>query len=145
MAQHGQLALRRLTLHYCQRGGSSRGAREFIERDIAEFARRNPLVEVHTRVRNGRHPYLQGLFPAHAARFEAAAGGSYQPDRADRTIELSVKNLPSEGVLAQIEQLRARTGKKAVRRLKKWWYSRHPSIQGVWKPGLFGSPSSAAE
>lgn len=147
MSKRGEWALRRLTLHYCRRGGSSKGVRDFIERGVAEFARRNPQIEVRTVVRNGRHPYLQGLYPGNHAAFESAGAG-YQPrvppHGPDRTVELGVKNMDADQVEEQCEVLRARSGHKSKPKLKKWWFSKHPSIQGMWRPGMFqeGSKSS---
>jgi len=140
MALRGQWALRRLTVHYCRNGGSSRGAREFIEGDLVTLARQNPHIDFRTVVRNGRHPYVQGLYPADLQRYEkAAAEGGYEPTERDRTLEVGVKNKTGEEVAAEVLVLRGRTGRKAFSnsKLKKWWFSQHPSIQGMWRPGMF--------
>jgi hypothetical protein len=62
MAKRGVFQLKELTLHYCRRGGSSEGTRQFIERDLAAWAAKNPQIEIRTQERNGRHPYLHGAY-----------------------------------------------------------------------------------
>jgi large subunit ribosomal protein L43 len=142
MAKRGVWALRQLTLHYCKNGGSSRGVREYIETGLVDFARQNPQIECRTVVRNGRHPYVQGLYPANLQAYEeAAANGTYEQTERDRTLETTVKNMLPEEVEQEMLALRARTGRKALSnsKLKKGWFSRHPSIQGMWAPGMFSS------
>ena len=66
MATRGIRQLQKLTLSYCEHGGSSRYVREFISSGkIVEYARANPQVQVAVEVSNGRHPnvtaeYLTG-------------------------------------------------------------------------------------
>lgn len=167
MAKRGEYCLRQLTLYYCRHGGSSRGIREFIETGVADFAKRNPQIEVRTSVRSNRHPYLMGFYPGDRRQ---SFGASYVPTRKqcipaplgrqnaflspapvapdatasrhaarDRSIELGCKNVDCAGVEELCESLRARSGAKSVStsKLKKWWFTQHPSIQGMWKPGMF--------
>ena len=143
MAKRGVWALRQLTLHYCKNGGSSRGVREFIETGLADFASQNPQIQCRTVVRNGRHPYVQGLYPMNIQAYEQAiaAEGTYERMDRDRTLETTVKNMLPEEVEQELWALRARTGRKALSnsKLKKGWFSRHPSIQGMWAPGMFSN------
>lgn len=58
MATRGVFQLRKLTVKYCEYGGSSKGAREFIRHRIVEFANKTPAAEVVTELRPGHHPYI---------------------------------------------------------------------------------------
>lgn len=58
MATRGVFQLRKLTVLYCEYGGSSKGAREFIRHQIVDFANKTPAAEVVTELRPGRHPYI---------------------------------------------------------------------------------------
>lgn len=62
MATRGVYQLKKLALVFCDWGGSSRGAREFIRQDIAGFARRTPDARVEATVRRNRHPVLIGTY-----------------------------------------------------------------------------------
>ena len=138
MAKRGEWALRQLTLHYCKHGGSSRGIREFIANGAADFARRNPQIEVRTAVRQNRHPFIDGFYPGDLRSF-VEQGARYEGCPRDRNVELGVKNSSAEDVLGKCEELRTRTGAKSVStsKLKKWWFTKHPSIQGMWTTGMF--------
>lgn len=62
MATRGVFQLRKLKIRYCDWGGSSRGARDFIRERIAYFARETPAAEIETEVKRGRHPCLVGEY-----------------------------------------------------------------------------------
>lgn len=149
MAKRGQWALRQLTLHYCKNGGSSRGVREYIESGLlVNFAKQNPQIELRTVVRNGRHPYVQGMYPTSLRAYEEGlASGAYEQTERDRTLERSVMNMMPEEVDEQVQELRARTGRKSLSnsKLRKGWFSQHPSIQGMWSPGMFAEASSGTQ
>ncbi|KAL3215746.1 hypothetical protein MRX96_051289 [Rhipicephalus microplus] len=52
--------LQRLTLTFCKTHGSSRFMREYIERDLVNFARDNPGVVVYLKPRRHRDPLHRG-------------------------------------------------------------------------------------
>ena len=77
------LQLRKLSLTFCEMGGSSTGMRcvvvlqrfsphasvliatvfrKFIENDVVDFARKNPSVEFEVYPINGRHPTLHAEY-----------------------------------------------------------------------------------
>lgn len=109
--------LQRLTLRYCQHGGSSLGMRQFIRSELAAFAEANPQLEVSTAVRNSKHPVVVGEYA-----------------RGDPRV-VDVKNTPPENVLKVCESLRNSKGKK-VAKVKYTVYSKAPSIQGEWRYGI---------
>ena len=50
MAIRGVVQLKQLSVRYCDYGGSSRGAREYIRERLIEWATSNPEVAVATEV-----------------------------------------------------------------------------------------------
>lgn len=83
--------------------------REFVERDLAGWAKQNSQVTVGFELRNGRHPYVQGLYLSH-----------------QRHRELSLKNMGRDDIRLQLDRLRDMTGHKSPSptQLKKWWFSK---------------------
>mmetsp|Transcript_9898 Transcript_9898/g.16282 ORF Transcript_9898/g.16282 Transcript_9898/m.16282 type:complete len:93 (-) Transcript_9898:225-503(-) len=62
MSKRGVWQLKRLTIFYCSRGGSSRGAREYIDTRLVDFAKSNPQLQIIAAIRNGRHPFVHGEY-----------------------------------------------------------------------------------
>lgn len=62
MATRGVFQLSKLRVHYCDCGGSSRGARDFIRHNAVKFAKENPATEVETVMKRGYHPFLFGEY-----------------------------------------------------------------------------------
>ncbi|KAL3215745.1 hypothetical protein MRX96_051289 [Rhipicephalus microplus] len=63
--------LQRLTLTFCKTHGSSRFMREYIERDLVNFARDNPGVVVYLKPRRHRDPLHRGRVPERPAGHDA--------------------------------------------------------------------------
>ncbi|XP_067022193.1 large ribosomal subunit protein mL43-like [Acropora muricata] len=114
--------LQRLVLNYCKHGGSSRGIREYIDKEIVEFATNNPEVTIYVRERNGKHPRIVANF---------INGNS-------KIVE--VKNKTPEEIEHWVERLRHESGVK-VQKIRKFWHTENPSIQGTWTPFLNKPPS----
>ncbi|CAM9638237.1 unnamed protein product, partial [Sphacelaria rigidula] len=62
MATRGVFQLSKLRIHYCDIGGSSRGARDFIKQHVVKFANETPAAEIQTVMKRGRHPFLFGEY-----------------------------------------------------------------------------------
>ena len=61
MATRGVWQLKKLTIRYCEHGGSSRHTRDIVKDSrFLEFVKENPQVEFHTEIKNGRHPIVIG-------------------------------------------------------------------------------------
>ncbi|KAM7440505.1 39S ribosomal protein L43 [Porites harrisoni] len=114
--------LQRLVLNYCQRGGSSRGIREYIDKNVVEFAKNNPEVTIYVRERNGKHPRIVANF---------INGNS-------KIVE--VKNKTPEEIKEWVERLRNESGVK-LQKIRQFWHTENPSIQGTWTPFLNKPPS----
>lgn len=94
MATRGVFQLRKLTVKYCDYGGSSKGAREFIRHRIVEFANKTPAAEVVTELRPGHHPYIEGEYETGASKV------------------IGVKNTTPKGIMDFAMVLRNSSGRK---------------------------------
>ncbi|KAL9968269.1 hypothetical protein ACROYT_G026622 [Oculina patagonica] len=114
--------LMRVTFNYCKTGGSSRGVREFIDKNIVDFAKNNPGIAIYVRERNGKHPRIIANF----------INGN--------TKEVNIRNAKPEKVKELVTSLKNASGEE-VQKLRKFWHTENPSIQGTWNPFLNKPPS----
>uniref|UniRef100_A0A6B2LLD5 Large ribosomal subunit protein mL43 n=1 Tax=Arcella intermedia TaxID=1963864 RepID=A0A6B2LLD5_9EUKA len=162
MSYSGVLALKRITIRYCQHGGSSRGVREFLaSKEKKQFEEENPHCEVVVFKQNGKHPLLLGEYispqrpslpPAQPATpppkvpygsptYRGATPAERQPQlKFKQTLErsnntLCIKNQSVQDIYEKLLYLRNKRGGK-----NRNWHennrhkTRNPSIQGVWHP-----------
>lgn len=61
MARRGVWELNELFIRYSLDGGSSRGVREFVEEMLVGFARKNPQINITTKLEPG-HPNVLGNY-----------------------------------------------------------------------------------
>ena len=122
MATRGIFQLRKLTLKYCEVGGSSRGIREYIgDGHLVKWATEHPHVNIEVVRRQNRHPVV------HA---------DYLTSPSDTKHQISVKNKEAwEDVEAVLDQLANRSGRK-IKKTTVPVVTDTPSIQGVWTPFL---------
>ncbi|CAH1452203.1 unnamed protein product [Lactuca virosa] len=100
MSQRGVWQLQKLTVSYCNWGGSSRGIRAFMESHLQAFKENNPQLEVVTELNRGQHPFLKG---------------SYK-NKNERVV--SVMNMTPEDVLLCATRLRNSLGRKIERAIE---------------------------
>jgi len=112
------LQCRRLDLHYCDVGGSSRGMLSFLTHNLRSFARENPQIEITVSPRPNKHPVLKGYYMN------------------GRQKAICVRNLEKDQILKKAELLKNANGEK-LKKVKKPVFSMNPSIRGVWS-GLHG-------
>jgi large subunit ribosomal protein L43 len=118
MATRGVYQLQKLTLRYCEHGGSSRSVREIISSGtLSEWATNHPHVQVHVVVRNGKHPYVEGEYLNRAKH------------------QVGVKNRPVQYVVGVCDMLHNRSGRK-IKKMVNPVITATPSVQGVWTPFL---------
>lgn len=120
MATRGIYQLQKLTIVYCEHGGSSRLVRDFISSGrIIEWAEKHPHIDIELKLRNGysNHPYIKG---------EYLTGSPKQ---------VCVKNEPIKRIHQVMEMLKNSSGRK-ITRLKEPVMTQTPSIQGIWTPML---------
>jgi large subunit ribosomal protein L43 len=122
MATRGVFQLNKLKLHYCEKGGSSRSIRDYIiNGKLVEWARLHPHVEIEVKVRNGKHPFVQG---------------DYRSSPSECIHQISVKNVDSwKDVQDACQTLFNRSGRK-ITKITTPVLTDTPSIQGVWTPFL---------
>ncbi|XP_053655125.1 large ribosomal subunit protein mL43 isoform X2 [Cherax quadricarinatus] len=113
--------LQRITFKFCKTHGCSQGMREYIEKELIEFARVNPGVVVYLKPRRHRSPCLKA---------EYLNGGEEY---------ISCHRMTNEDIVKWVEYLRTRSG-YPVERLRKYQHTDHPSIQGAWTPWIHRDP-----
>lgn len=117
MATRGVWQLTRLAFFKCNHGGSSRGARVFLDEYLAHFAKEHPQIEITTVVTPGRHPFVRGDYKNGTSR------------------SVGLKNEEPGEILRQVMNLRSTigrrtsTGSKANRSVKQRVVTTTPSIQ----------------
>ncbi|XP_045594417.1 large ribosomal subunit protein mL43 [Procambarus clarkii] len=113
--------LQRITFKFCKSSGSSQGTREYIEKELIEFARENPGVVVYLKPRRHRSSCLKA---------EYLNGGEEY---------ISTHKQTYEEIKKWVEYLRTRSG-YPVELLRKYQHTDHPSIQGAWTPWIHRDP-----
>ena len=123
MATRGVFQLQKLTLFYCEHGGSSKAVRDFLASGrLVSWATERPHLEIQVRVRNGKHPYVKA---------------DYLSSPNDNIHQICVKSnqARSPDMEMVLDQLYNRSGRK-TKKFTKPVYTDTPSIQGVWTPSL---------
>ena len=118
MATRGVKQLRKIELFFCEIGGSSNRARQYIKSGkIVEFANNNPSVEVSAKLRNGNHPFIKADY---------VSGFSKQ---------VCIKNEDLERIEKVVTMLNDSSGRKIIK-IGSPIKTDTPSVQGVWTPML---------
>ncbi|KAE9373475.1 mitochondrial ribosomal protein-like protein subunit L51 [Stipitochalara longipes BDJ] len=109
------LQCHKLSFHYCDWAGSSRGMNSFLRNSLQKFAVTNPQIEIEVSPRPRRHPVIIGHY----------IGG--------RQKAICVRNLQKEQIMQKAELLRDASGEK-LKRVTKPVKSINESVRGVWSP-----------
>ena len=118
MATRGIFQLKTLKIFYCEHGGSSRVVRDFLSSGrIINWALDNPQIQVEVKIRNGKHPFVEG---------EYVSGKPKQ---------IGVKNEDMKRIYQVMDMLKNSSGRKMTR-LNRPVITQTPSVQGVWTPML---------
>ena len=114
--------LSKLTLAFCDRGGSSAGARDFAQSLLPAFRAANPHMDVLEAVRAGQHPFLRGEYLNGTSK------------------TTSVRNMDADEVAAAAALLRGSAGRKSSVRAPARRHvpaeATRKGVQGGWRPGL---------
>jgi large subunit ribosomal protein L43 len=122
MATRGVFQCQKLTMYYCEFGGSSQAVRDFLASGkLIQWAKERPHLAIQVRVRNGKHPNVR-------ADYLTSKRHAHQ-------ICLKSNKASSPDVVKVLNQLNNRSGRK-ITKLTKPVYSDTPSVQGVWTPSL---------
>ncbi|THD20361.1 Mitochondrial ribosomal protein L43 [Fasciola hepatica] len=107
--------LQRVTLKFCKSKPQSLGIREYIEKYLVDFARRNPATVVYVKPRRHRPPLIVAEYLCGNWHYVKPAG------------------MNCEEINNWMEFLRNRSGADILPIYKKW-STKSPSIQGMWHP-----------
>uniref|UniRef100_A0A2K6SUA8 Large ribosomal subunit protein mL43 n=1 Tax=Saimiri boliviensis boliviensis TaxID=39432 RepID=A0A2K6SUA8_SAIBB len=107
--------LQRLSFSVSRDGPSSRGAREFVEREVIDFARRNPGVVIYVNSRPCCVPRVVAEYLNGAVREE------------------SIHCKSVEEISTLVQKLANQSGLDVIR-IRKPFHTDNPSIQGQWHP-----------
>ena len=127
MATRGVIQCQKLTLFYCEHGGSSQAVRDFLSTGkLLHWAKDRPTVQIRVKVRNGKHPFVKAEYLT-----------SIENERRPHAHQICLKSnqARSPQVDAVLDQLYNRSGRK-ITKLTKPVYSQTPSVQGIWTPSL---------
>lgn len=124
MATRGVTQLQKLTLKYCEHGGSSRALREYLANgQLAAWAAEHGDTAIHVQVRNGHHPVVHAEY--------LTGGGS-----TGVLHQISVKNYKRWQDVEEVCQLLANRSGRKITKITTPVLTDTPSIQGVWTPFL---------
>lgn len=104
----------RVTLRYCNWGGSSRGMRELLKTQLRDVAAASPKVEF-VAMRSTGHPIVMGEY----------ANGL--------TKTVCVRNYNPQKILQKIQLVQNASGAK-LQKYQRAVESRNPSVRGIWSP-----------
>nr|KAF6425358.1 mitochondrial ribosomal protein L43 [Molossus molossus] len=107
--------LQRLSFSLSRDAPSSRGAREFVEREVADFARQNPGVVIYVNPRPCSVPRIVAEYLNGAVREET----------------INCKSV--EEITTLVQKLANQSGLDIIR-IRKPFHTDSPSIQGQWHP-----------
>ncbi|XP_033102732.1 39S ribosomal protein L43, mitochondrial-like [Anneissia japonica] len=110
--------LQRITLQFSKTSASSKGARDYIEQEVIDFANKHPEVVLYVT------PHNKYIHPRLVAEY---LNGS-------RNV-ISISNFDIDQVKEAVELARCQSGREILR-TRKPWQTYTPSIQGVWNPFL---------
>ncbi|KAJ6669123.1 hypothetical protein lerEdw1_007932 [Lerista edwardsae] len=107
--------LQRLTLTLSRDSPSSRGAREYVEEKVVDFARQNPGIVVYVTPKSCRVPTVVAEYLNGAVKEEY------------------LNSKTAEEISAIIQKLANQSGLEIIR-IRKPFHTDNPSIQGQWHP-----------
>ena len=111
-----------MKLQYCDWGGSSKGVRELLSKnELDVFLQQNPSINFAAYIRTGSHPcfhteYINGWH-----------------------CSIPLRNLQPEEVMEMLLKARNQFGQRAIPHSGPKVISGNPSIQGIWKPDMWGT------
>jgi large subunit ribosomal protein L43 len=122
MATRGVFQCQKLTMFYCEHGGSSQTVRDFLASGkLIRWAKERPHLTIQVRVRNGKHPFVKADYltsKPHAHQVCLKSNQALSPD-----------------IRKVLDQLNNRSGRK-ITKFTKPVQTQTPSVQGVWTPAL---------
>ncbi|KAI8074727.1 thioredoxin-like protein [Gongronella butleri] len=110
------LQCRKLVFNYCEHWGSSKGMVDYIKKDLVNFARENPQIEIVVQQRKAKHPVVRG----------------YYLNGRDKVI--CTRNMQANEISNKVNLLQSSSGEKLRLLAKKPVVSTTESVRGIWSP-----------
>ncbi|CAO3592088.1 unnamed protein product [Absidia cylindrospora] len=110
------LQCRKLVFNYCELWGSNKGMVNYIKKDLAQFARENPQIEIVVQKRKAHHPIIRGQY----------LNG--------REKVICTRNMAPNEISTKVNLLRDASGEKLKNLTKKPVVSTTESVRGIWSP-----------
>ncbi|XP_029466117.1 39S ribosomal protein L43, mitochondrial [Rhinatrema bivittatum] len=107
--------LKRLTLIFSKDAQPSRGARDFIEEKVVDFAKQNPSIVVYVTPKRCRVPKLIAEYLNGAVKEE------------------DINSKTADEIMQLIQKMATQSGLDIIR-IRKPYHTDSPSIQGQWHP-----------
>ncbi|SAM09671.1 hypothetical protein [Absidia glauca] len=135
------LQCRKLVFNYCELWGSNKGMVNYIKKDLAQFARENPQIEIVVQQRKAHHPIVRGEYRKSTDivvravyrccvvltldRFSVVNG---------REKVICTRNMQPNEIATKVNLLRDSSGEKLKNLAKKPVLSTTESVRGIWSP-----------
>ena len=135
MATRGIYQLQKLTINYCEYGGSSSVIRDYLASGkIIDWAKERSHLQIDVKVNNGNHPYIKGDYISSTSKkFNTKYNKNLNPNIHQICIKSNKSNKPD--IEKVLNTLYNRSGRK-ITKFTKAIYTDTPSIQGRWTPTL---------
>ena len=120
MCSRGVFQLRKLTVFFCDYGGSSSGVRELLGSEtLQSYLKANPQIGFQVICKRNYHPHVKGAYI-----------NGYTKD-------VPLRNLTEGEVISKLESLKNQLGRKAFKVNGSRVFGAKQSIQGKWQSNLF--------
>ncbi|KAG2187903.1 hypothetical protein INT44_000653 [Umbelopsis vinacea] len=110
------LQCRKMVFNYCENWGSNKGMINYLKKDIVEFAKANPQIEVVVEQRPAHHPVIRGEY----------LNG--------REKVICVRNMAPFEIKQKVQLLKESSGAKLKNLTKRPVLSTTESVRGIWSP-----------
>lgn len=122
MCTRGVFQLRKLSVYFCDFGGSSAGIRDAMgSPSLKQFMSDNPHIEFNFILKRNHHPFVTGAYI-----------NGYLKD-------IPLRSLQPEAILDVVKSLRNQLGRKSLSASGTRTYHPIHSVQGKWMPNMFNS------
>jgi large subunit ribosomal protein L43 len=122
MCTRGVYQLRKLSLYFCDFGGSSAGVREALASEqLKQFIKENEHIDFNFIIKRNHHPFVTGAYI-----------NGYLKD-------MPLRSYKEEEVIETLNSLRNQLGRRAFKVSGTRVYQPVQSVQGQWMPNMFNT------
>ncbi|CDK24122.1 unnamed protein product [Kuraishia capsulata CBS 1993] len=125
---------RKITLQYCNVGGSSQGLRDFLTQRLTKFATKYPEIEFQVALKRG-HPIVRGLYSTTMASNPAILtnDSTKLADVHTNVKTVCLRNLNIDNVENKLKLMVESSGNRLYKP-KQAVQSLNQSVRGIWSP-----------